>query len=176
MNKIIPFNKEIKFDDMIGEDSYTISGDLIIKGTHKYGDIIEDFSYPIPTTISVDDKYDTSKAKIIVDDFYYEIINDDTLKIKIDLILDELLFKEKEIPPVIEEIKYEEEPIISEDDLLHDNEEKEYSIYRVYMVMEGDTLSKILEKYNITSEELAYYNNLDNIKPGVKLMIPSIDE
>ena len=180
MNKIIPFNKEIKFIDFIGEitsvlvddnlkfiDSYTISGDLIVKGTHKYGDIEEDFSYPIPTTISVDDKYDTSKAKIIVDDFYYEIINDDTLKVKIDLILDDLLFKEKEITPIIEEVMCDEEV---------EDEEKEYSVYRVYVVNEGDTLSKILERYNITSEELSHYNDIENIKPGVKLIIPSIDE
>ena len=45
MNKIIPFNKDIKFDEAIGEitsitlednlsfrDSYTITGDLIVKG------------------------------------------------------------------------------------------------------------------------------------------------
>ena len=55
MNKIIPFNKEIKFNESIGEitsiliddtlefkDSYNIIGDLIVKGSHKYGDIEED--------------------------------------------------------------------------------------------------------------------------------------
>ena len=197
MNKIIPFNKEITFDDVIGEitsiaiednlsfkDGYTITGELIIKGTHKYGDIEEDFSYSLPTTISVDKKYDTEKAKIIVDEFYYEIINENTLKVKIDLILDNLFFKEKKIDPIIEEVKIEENEVRDEieeqnnniNDLLETNEEKEYSIYRVYVVMEGDTLSKILEKYHITSEELSHYNNLDNIKPGIKLIIPSIDE
>lgn len=185
MNKIIPFNKEITFDEEIGEitsimvdnalsfqDTYTITGELIVKGSHKYGDIIEDFNYPIPTTISVDEKYDTKNAKISVDDFYYEIINDDTLKIKIDLILDNLLFKEKEITPIIEDVKVDEDTI----NLFEEPEEKEYSIYRVYVVVEGDNLSKILEKYNITSEELSHYNDIENIKPGVKLIIPSTDE
>ena len=197
MNKIIPFNKEIKFNENIGEitsimvdddlsfkDSYTITGDLIVKGNHKYGDIEEDFSYSLPTTISVDNKYDTSKAKISIDDFYYEIINDDTLKVKIDLILDDLFFKEEKIEPVIENITLEEKEEPKEEQVEEDtidlfkeiDDEKEYSIYRVYVVCEGDTLSKILEKYNITSEELSHYNDLDNIKTGVKLIIPSVDE
>ena len=199
MNKIIPFNKEIKFDDVIGEitsialddtlkfsDAYTITGDLIVRGCHKYGDIEEDFSYPIPATISVDNKYDTSKAKISVDDFYYEIINDDTLKVKIDLILDDLFFKEEKIEPIMEKIEIDErddleEELVKEEEVTdlfkeNDNEEKEYSIYRVYVVCEGDTLSKILEKYNITSEELSHYNDINDIKPGMKLIIPSTDE
>ena len=32
-----------------------------------------------------------SKSKIEIDDFYYEIVNDKTLHIKIDLILDNLM-------------------------------------------------------------------------------------
>lgn len=208
MNKIIPFNKEIKFNDVIGEitsialddtlkfsDSYTITGELIVKGSHKYGDILEDFSYPLPTSIAVDKKYDTSKAKIMVDDFYYEIINEDTLKVKIDLILDDLFFKEDKIEPIVEEVKLDEREVENQNEIDEylkeenkeeknvtnlfketENEEKEYSIYRVYVVCEGDTLSKILEKYNITSEELSHYNDLDNIKPGIKLIIPSTDE
>jgi len=210
MNKIIPFNKEIKFDNNIGEitsialedslkfqDSYTISGDLIVKGSHVYDEIEEDFSYPLPTIINVDSKYDTSQAKIMIDDFYYEILNDDTLKVKIDLILDNLLFKEKKIEPFIEEIAYDiredetntekansqinEENGDKKENIITDlfkesDDDKEYSVYRVYVVVDGDTLSKILEKYNITSEELAHYNDLSNIKPGMKLIIPSVDE
>ena len=182
MNKIIPFNKEIVFNDNIGEitsikvnddlifkDDYTITGELIVEGSHKYGDIEEDFSYSLPTTIAVDKKYDTSNSKIMVDNFYYEIINDNTLKVKIDLILENLLFKEEVKEDVIEPIEVD----IKEETNTPD---KDYSVYRVYVVCEGDTLNKILEKYNITSEELSHYNNIDNIIPGVKLIIPSVDE
>ena len=205
MNKIIPFSKDIKFDDCIGEitsialddtlkfiDSYTIGGDLIVRGSHKYGDIEEDFSYPLATGITVDEKYDTSKASISVDDFYYEIINEDTLKVKIDLILDNLFYKEKAIEPIIEEInveeRNEEEPknVVKEEnkeekenitDLFNETPpEKEYSIYRVYIITNDDTLDKVLDKYHITKEELSYYNDLDNFKPGLKLIIPSTDE
>ena len=188
MNKIIPFNKDIKFDKKIGEitsialddtltfrDSYTIIGDLIIRGTHKYNDIEEDFSYSLPTQIAVDSKYDTSKAKISVDDFYYEIINDDTLMVKIDLILDNLFYKEMIIEP--EEIEEEKEEVSEiESNNIEEPIEKEYSLYRVYLVTNDDTLDKILTKYKITKEELSHYNDIENIKPGTKLIIPSIDE
>ena len=209
MNKIIPFNKEIKFNENIGEitsialddtlefkDSYTIGGELIVKGTHKYNNLEEDFSFPIPTGITVDEKYDTSKAKIMVDDFYYEIINDNILKVKIDLILDNLFFKQEEIKPLIQEIETEKDELrekndaeiteIIKDNLLNEEkdsneekdniEEKEYSIYRVYIITDDDTLEKILEKYHVTKEELSYYNDLDNFKPGLKLIIPSVNE
>ena len=198
MNKIIPFNKEIKFDENIGEitsialddtlkfiDSNTISGDLIVRGAHKYLDIEEDFSYPIPTQIAVDDKYDTTKAKISIDDFYYEIINDNTLKVKIDLLLDDLFFKEKEIEPIVEEITVpdvreeikEEKESENITDLFNETPiEKEYSIYRVCVVGMDDGLEDILTRYNITKEELALYNDINNVKPGVKLIIPSVDE
>ena len=194
MNKIIPFNKEIKFNENIGEitsialddnlkftDSYTIGGELVVRGSHKYLDVLEDFSYPIPTSIALDNKYDTSKAKISIDDFYYEIINEDTLKVKIDLILDDLFFKENEIKPLIEEVKDEsrEEDISIEEttDLFSETPiEKDYSIYRVYVITSDDTLDKILEKYHVTKEELSYYNDLDNFKEGTKLIIPSVNE
>ena len=194
MNKIIPFNKEIKFDDNIGEitsivlddtlkfiDPYTIGGDLVVRGCHKYGDIEEDFSFPLATGITVDEKYDTSKATIKVDDFYYEIINEDTLKVKIDLILDDLFYKEQKIEPIIDEnrVEIEEDENEKEDitNLITETPiEKDYSIYRVYIITNDDTLEKVLDKYHITKEELSIYNDLDNFKPGLKLIIPSTNE
>lgn len=205
MNKIIPFNRDIKFNGSIGEitsialddtlvfkDSHTISGDLIVRGCHKIDEIEEDFSYNLPTQISVDDKYDTEKAKISVDDFYYEIINDDTLKVKIDLILDDLYYKEVKIEPLTRDITMDDVKKIDEEEINEiQNEEsnnnitdlfnetdniKEYSIYRVCLVSSSDTLDSILNKYNVTKEELSYYNDLENLKPGVKLIIPSVDE
>ena len=213
MNKIIPFNKDIKFNESIGEvvsialddnlsfkDSYTITGELIVRGSHKYNGIEEDFSYSLPTSIAVDNKYDTSKSKISVDDFYYEIVNDNILKVKIDLILDDLFYKEEKLEPLTRDViddveKIDEEEIkeiednkneeVNDDnkkensvtDLFKENTgEKEYSVYRVYLVSPDDTLDKILSKYKITNEELGYYNDLDNLKPGIKLIIPSVDE
>ena len=56
------------------------------------------------------------------------------------------------------------------------NSDDGYVTYRVYRVMEGDTIDKIIEKYNTTKEELEKYNDLGDIKIGDKLIIPSNDK
>ena len=52
-------------------------------------------------------------------------------------------------------------------------EEEKYVTYRVYKVLDNDTIDSILAKYNITKELLADYNNIENITPGDKLIIPT---
>lgn len=225
MKKIIPFSKEIIFNEEIGEiesialedklafsDLYTINGTLTIRGSHKFNEITNDFSYELPVLISVDTKYDTKDATIDVDDFYYEIINDKVLRVKIDLLLDNLLYQD--IPVISDErdmniesdkgksldINFDLEK--KEDELKIDSnlsgeikdeqkvsmnndvtsilpetvDEKEYSIYRVYTVNENDTLESILDKYKVTREDIEQYNDLQNVKKGTKLIIPSTDE
>lgn len=54
-------------------------------------------------------------------------------------------------------------------------EEEKYVTYRVYKVLENDTLDTILTKYNITKEMLSDYNNIENITTGDKLIIPTIN-
>ena len=120
MNKIIPFNKDITFKDKIGEiesialddtlkfsDNHTIKGELIVRGCNKHDEIEEDFSYPLPVEVTVDDKYNTEKSSIMIDDFYYEIINDNVLRVKIDLILDDLYYQEQEVEKEIREVTYD---------------------------------------------------------------------
>lgn len=48
-----------------------------------------------------------------------------------------------------------------------------YVTYYVYVVKEDDTLEKVLTKYQVTKEEVALYNNIEEVKPGTKLIIPS---
>jgi len=58
------------------------------------------------------------------------------------------------------------------DNILNNNEEK-YVTYRVYKVLENDNLDTILTKYNVSKEMLSEYNDIENIKPGDKLIIPT---
>lgn len=55
---------------------------------------------------------------------------------------------------------------------LSDNET--YATYLVYIVKEDDTIDKIIEKYGVDKDKLELYNNLSEIKPGDKLIIPSM--
>ena len=214
MNKIIPFNKDITFNDKIGEitsialddtlkfvDKYAIKGELIVRGCHKYLDKEEEFSYPLPVEISVDNKYNTEKATIMIDDFYYEIINDNILRVKIDLILDDLYYEEAQIEKEVREVTVDDDkdkitfeevidvnPTDEQSDTKKesnnvldlfkevDDTNKEYSVYRVYTVTDNDTIDSILNKYKISKEDLLELNDLSNIQEGVKLIIPSIDE
>lgn len=48
-----------------------------------------------------------------------------------------------------------------------------YSTYRVYIVRENDTIEQIVEKYNIPKEEIEKYNNIDELRIGDKLIIPT---
>ncbi len=48
-----------------------------------------------------------------------------------------------------------------------------YSTYHVYIVKEDDTIDKIMAKYNVSKDDLADYNDLSNIKPGDKVIIPT---
>ena len=115
MKKIIPFRKEIIFKTNIGEitsislehdlsiDEVNISGEFIISGDYKISDnskTVEPFEYNIPFEIVLDEKYDTSKSVVDIDDFYYEIIDDKALAISIDLVVDKLseILIEDDIP------------------------------------------------------------------------------
>ena len=48
-----------------------------------------------------------------------------------------------------------------------------YATYKVYTVMDTDTIDGIISKYNISKELLGEYNNIEDIKSGDKLIIPS---
>ena len=51
-----------------------------------------------------------------------------------------------------------------------------YITYYVYIVKEQDTIDSIMEKYHIDKETISLYNNLEEIKPGTKLIIPNKNE
>jgi len=57
--------------------------------------------------------------------------------------------------------------------IFENTQEETYVTYRVYKVEENDNIDTILTKYNITKEQLADYNNIENITPGDKLIIPT---
>ena len=111
MRQTIPFKKDITFKTKIGEltaisldNDLTLKGeDLIvgnfyISGTYKMletSTIEEEYSYKIPCEIAISDEYDTYDATIDIDDFYYEIINDEILRVNIVVVINNLERKEE---------------------------------------------------------------------------------
>ena len=54
--------------------------------------------------------------------------------------------------------------------------EEKYSTYKVHIIRESETIKTVMEKYNVSKEELEKYNNLDNVILGTKIIVPVINE
>ena len=202
MKKIVPFEKEIFFKTNIAEiisialdheldiKNCNIDGKFIVSGEYKIlSESInnEKFNYELPFNVNIDEKYKIDKANIEIDDFYYEIINDNVLKINIDILIDNLEEKdiyEKKLITDEEEIEAAKERCIEEEvkekcieeevkhNIFNIDQEETYKSYTIYIVRENDTLEEILKKYNVSKELLEQYNDLTEIKIGQKLIIP----
>ena len=53
------------------------------------------------------------------------------------------------------------------------NTEETYATYSVYILREDDNLEEVMAKYKTNRETIAEYNDLDNLKIGTKLIIPT---
>lgn len=217
MKKIIPFKKDIIFKTNIEEitsislehtlsknKENEISGEFSVSGEYRITDEsihTESFIYNLPFDIRMDEKYDLENVTIDIDDFYYEIINNNVLNVNIDVLLDKLeekLIIEDELEEVIipredilsnieinengknrcieeEEIEVDKTFISTMFDNKDDSNET-YKSYKIYIVREGDDLEFIMEKYSTTKDVLEQYNDLKEIKIGDKIIIPSENE
>ena len=98
--------------------------------------------------------------------------------------LENIAIKEEE--PVMMEETIEVEPTMKEDtnnkqvmDSIFSafaNTDETYSTYSVYILREDDNLEEVMAKYNTNREALSEYNDLDNLKVGAKLIIPTMVE
>lgn len=150
MKQTIPFTKDITFKTKIGDlTSISLDNDLTLKGEDlivgnfyikgaykltKASSLTEEYSYKIPCEIAISDDYDTFDSTIDIDDFRYEIINDEILRVNIVVVIDNLVKKEKveeeevrciEPEPIkldiqeekLEEIKFNENKEVGRDNL-----------------------------------------------------------
>lgn len=121
MKKVIPFKKNILFktnlceitsislEDNLSFQKNSVMGCFVVSGDYKMNDSsinTESFNYELPVEINIDEKYNLSKSTVEVSDFYYEIINDNTLNVNIEVTIDKL----EEIP-IIEEVRNSNEKL-----------------------------------------------------------------
>ena len=251
MKQIIPFKKDLLFKTKVSEitsislehsiaikNSEKISGEFHITGDYKMTEASinrENFNFKIPFDIELESKYIPSTLTIDIDNFYYEVVNNEALQVNIDLYIEGEKEKEEkiiEVPPTTEQPKEmnieipnlkeneisssffpenkeehpgkssseeREEKLIPEitspqkDTIIFEEEQQKtskkefnlfenidnsdtYVTYYVYIVKEQDTIDSIMKKYNIDKESISLYNNLEEIKPGTKLIIPNKNE
>lgn len=98
---------------------------------------------------------------------------------------------EKEDNKIKEEIKIEKEDIDKKVDILYEEKERinpvnviknsnesfetlenSYQTYYVYLTKEDDTFDTLKEKYQVTKEDILNYNDITEITPGIKVIIP----
>lgn len=111
-----------------------------------------------------------------------EVLTTDEEKEEEPVSLEEKLPSLEEVPVMKEEEKVTE-PTMKEDtsnkqvmDSIFSafaNTEETYSTYSVYILREDDNLEEVIAKYNTNREVLSEYNDLDNLKVGSKLIIPT---
>ena len=136
MKQIIPFKKELPFKTKVSEitsislerelevlDDGIVSGVFHITGDYKMneGSINrEKYSFDLPFDITLDPRYDINTVNADIEDFYYDVINEDTLKVNIDLFIEAEYLPEE--PKVVEEVDVTEEET---DDMRTNEEERE---------------------------------------------------
>lgn len=126
MRESIPYEKEIVFNTKIAEITSIsleyeanvldedIEGDFIVSGDYKIHELSvnkEPFKYRIPFSVSLTDDIIRDSIKYDINNFTYEIVDDDTLRVNISFGIDYELVKEK--------VSKEEESIEKEDNLIN---------------------------------------------------------
>lgn len=173
MKQIIPFVNDVNLDTKISEitsialehnlqmeNSDSIVGVFTLSGKYKINEISvneEVFEKEIPFDITLDDKYDASKVQIDIDDFYYEIVNEEFLRIHIDVLVNNLVYfkKEKE-----EQRCIEEEDISDITSLNESISEKESDKDMMDESIKKETEETELEKVKIEEERKEEINDI----------------
>lgn len=288
MRKVISFDKELEFKTMIGEvtsisldqnlsfqDDSTVSGELVVSGKYKLtaaSRLEEDFSFHVPMEIVLTERLDSETRNVNIEDFRYEVEDNDILLCHIDLLIegveiiddvysdsnDENCFRENiekvdtiddsqsseelktvqvsdiavplEIAASSENVTQRQEVVsndssilsnsdnsidvdvnvnvntnsnsnvnsninttdsivevdnivINDSDDAHDgvgslfssfkDSDETFATYSVYIFRANDTIEMIMDKYQVSKEELENYNNLSALTVGSKVIIPT---
>lgn len=292
MRKVISFDKELEFKTMIGEvtsisldqhlsfqDDSTVTGELVVSGKYKLtaaSRLEEDFSFHLPMEIVLTERLDSETRNVNIEDFRYEVEDNDILLCHIDLLVEgveiiddvegdsdereDIIEKSdavravevtsdsqstEEIQPVQvseivtpvdfstpsepvsprQEVVSNDTSILSnpldqavdvdvnvnintntndndnintnvvtnsmvdvdanavKDDDTHDgvgslfssfkDSDETFATYSVYIFRANDTIEMIMDKYQVTKEELENYNDLSSLTIGSKIIIPT---
>ena len=279
MNCKIPFTKDIPFEKKLYEitsislehelkvENELLKGNFIISGDFKSHEVSinkEAFSYILPFEISLSENIDEQSLEFMIEDFTYEVLANNILRVNIDFnvigsvkeeepklerdfikpdgiplinkepkeVPDECLTKplttpledidlikntrepnmnlpeenETNIPEVNEKVIANNEKIISnpdantlkevkeENDIIIEsvkpdalnpettilNEVKtssnDFATYHIHLVSDGETIETICTMYNSNMNILSEYNEISNLNPGDKLIIPEQNE
>lgn len=166
MKKTVSFEKDITLNglaneitsisldndlQLTGED--LVVGNFYVSGSYKVleGDIdTKEYSYKIPCEIAISDLYDAFNSVIDIDDFTYELINNNILRIKIVVVIDNLERREdKKEEFVLENRNDEIDQLIREIDVNEKNAKKN-TIYE----KEDDLLDEKIKSFDDVTDKI----------------------
>ena len=171
MKKIVPFKKEIEFKTNVSEitsislehnlhiaNDNLISGNFMISGEYRITETsinTDVFNFELPFDINVDDKYDLSNVNIDIDDFYYEIVNNKSLEVNIEVLVDKLVEK-----PLLNKVKDEngEKNLVDKNEVEGRQIEPENNEENI-MEREEEIMERCIEHEDILSE----FDSIDNM-------------
>lgn len=178
MNCIIPFTKDIKFKTNIGEilsisleHDYTVNnneilGNFVITGDYKTHEVSinkESFEHVLPFSVDVANRIDVDSVDFTVEDFTYEIVDNDTLRVNIEYSVNALelpeedLFEEDKDTPSLDDL------IDEIDEVREDDKEEEEMVNEV---MEQEEV-EVEEERDIAEETKETILNSINDKDDV---------
>ena len=126
MKQIIPFKRELLFKTKVSEVTSIslehelnymddiVSGEFHITGDYKMteGSIQrEKFSFDLPFEINLTEHYDKETIVFDIDNFYYELVNNEALKVNIDVSIDGEVIEDKKVDKE-EVLERKDEPVI----------------------------------------------------------------
>lgn len=191
MKKLVPFTKEIEFKTMISkvtsislehtlrvEKDNLISGYFILEGTYKMtqaSQIDEEFSYKIPVDIELDEKYDTLNITLDIDDFTYEVIDEEKMRLNITLCIDNI--EEKEVVLPVEDVIEDFDTLELEDKNSGNRESKNDGVLDDLFLdtskkvpLEFDSKKEIVEEESEQNNNDNTINNDENIETNNELI------
>ena len=164
MKQIIPFKKDLLFKTKVSEITSIslehnlilkkedhISGEFYISGDYKMTASSinrENFHFKIPFDIELDDKYNTNTLSIDIDNFYYEVMNNEALQVNIDLYIEGEKKEEEK-----QEIKQEEKQEIKQEEK-QATKEKNMDIQFPLINEINQTITREKEKEESREEEI----------------------
>lgn len=200
MKQIIPFKKDLPFKTKVSDitsislerkieilDGGIVTGTFYITGDYKMneGSINrEKFSFDLPFDITLDPRYDVNSVKADIEDFYYDVINEDTLKVNIDLYIEaeylpdtslnnDVLTEKDKSDNEMNDVQKEDEPVEEDRNIMMESKSDSKNDENIEIEKEEDTSEKIknddatmndsdIERNDVDDFANDLFSNLDN--------------
>ncbi len=189
MKQIIPFKKDLPFKTKVSDitsislerkieilDGGIVTGTFYITGDYKMneGSINrEKFSFDLPFDITLDPRYDVNSVKADIEDFYYDVINEDTLKVNIDLYIEaeylpdtsldnNILTEEDKSDNEMNDVQKEDEPVEEDRNIMTESKSDSKNDENIEIEKEEDTSEKIKNDDAIMNDSDIERNDVDD--------------